>query len=169
MMPRRGASLNSARFSPNSMFRSKKIIATALKTYEKDLKDASITLEPSTVASLISKAKARGLSASDFLADAVAKARHRGPPPPGSKHPISSEVIVGEVYTTYEATLRRDGALDFDDLLVYGVKLFQGHPSTVDWCDHILVDELCVSLCYASRLARLRMRAARIRMSCNTT
>lgn len=55
---------------------------------------------------------------------------------------LSPEIIVAEVYVEYEATLRKNNALDFDDLLVYGVQLFSENPSTVDWCQHILVDEL---------------------------
>ena len=119
---------------------SKKIIATHLKTFESNFKDH--TLEPGTVASIISKAKAKGLSADGYLDEAKSKACHRGPE--GTNSPLNPDVMVGEVYVLYEATLRQNNALDFDDLLVFGVKLFSGHPLTVGWCRHILVDELCV-------------------------
>ena len=124
---------------------SKKVIATHLKTFEKDRKDHN--LEPGTIASIISKAKAKGLSADDYLGDTKSKTHPRDPA--GTDSPLTPDVIVGEVYVLYEATLRQNNALDFDDLLVFGVKLFSGHPLTVSWCRHILVDELYV---YAPRL-----------------
>jgi DNA helicase-2/ATP-dependent DNA helicase PcrA len=121
---------------------SKKIVATHLKTFEKDLKDHN--LEPGTVTSIISKAKAKRLSADGYLDDAKSKAHYRGPT--GTESPPTPDIIVGEVYVLYEATLRQNNALDFDDLLVFGVKLFSGHHLTVDWCRHILVDELCARI-----------------------
>ena len=50
--------------------------------------------------------------------------------------------IVAEIYIGYEQVLKDNNALDFDDLLVYGVKLFREHSETALWCKHILVDEL---------------------------
>lgn len=117
---------------------SKKIITALLKTREKDLKARGLTLEPGQCASLISKAKSRCLSAEDYLEEAKAHMHSKTSSP---DIPSSLETVVGEVYVQYEATLRRNSALDFDDLLIYGVKLFSGHPLTVSWCQHILVDE----------------------------
>ena len=50
--------------------------------------------------------------------------------------------IVAEIYIGYEQVLKDNNALDFDDLLVYGVRLFREHYETALWCKHILVDEL---------------------------
>lgn len=50
--------------------------------------------------------------------------------------------IVAEIYIGYEQVLKDNNALDFDDLLVYGVKLFKEHCEIALWCKHILVDEL---------------------------
>jgi DNA helicase II / ATP-dependent DNA helicase PcrA len=50
--------------------------------------------------------------------------------------------IVAEIYIGYEQVLKDNNALDFDDLLIYGVKLFREHCETALWCKHILVDEL---------------------------
>lgn len=110
-----------------------------MKRFEKDIKDRSLSLEPGTVASMISKAKSRGQSAEYCLAEAKAVMGGKGP---SEGEPLSLEAIVAEVYADYEATLKKNSALDFDDLLVYGVKLFSGHPSVSSWCQHILVDEL---------------------------
>ncbi|RXW21277.1 hypothetical protein EST38_g4588 [Candolleomyces aberdarensis] len=117
---------------------SKKIIATLLKRFEKDIKDRSLSLEPGTVASMISKAKSKGKSAEYCLADAKSSLASQGS---SEGAPLSLEVIVAEVYVDYEATLKKNNALDFDDLLVYGVKLFSKHSSVAYWCQHILVDE----------------------------
>jgi DNA helicase II / ATP-dependent DNA helicase PcrA len=46
----------------------------------------------------------------------------------------------------YQLALRKSNSLDFDDLLVYGVKLFEWNDGQlVKWCKHVLVDELQVS------------------------
>lgn len=49
--------------------------------------------------------------------------------------------IIATIYKEYEKTLRSTNSLDFDDLLVYGVKLFGKHRKAAAWCRHVLVDE----------------------------
>ena len=49
--------------------------------------------------------------------------------------------IIATVYKDYEKTLRETNSLDFDDLLVFGVKMFAGHKKASSWCRHVLVDE----------------------------
>jgi DNA helicase II / ATP-dependent DNA helicase PcrA len=56
--------------------------------------------------------------------------------------PKSLARIVAEIYIGYEQVLKDNNALDFNDLLIYGVKLFREHSETALWCQHILVDEL---------------------------
>jgi superfamily I DNA/RNA helicase len=46
-----------------------------------------------------------------------------------------------QIYRQYEEKLREHGSLDFDDLLVYGLKLFRKSPGILSDCKHILVDE----------------------------
>lgn len=52
---------------------------------------------------------------------------------------------ISEVYSEYQRRLKDASALDFDDLLVLTVKLFQAHPDVLDlWrrrFQHIMVDE----------------------------
>ncbi|MCB1003889.1 MAG: UvrD-helicase domain-containing protein, partial [Acidimicrobiales bacterium] len=52
---------------------------------------------------------------------------------------------VADVYTEYQARLRRAGAMDFDDLLMVAVELFQKNPDVLERYQrrfgHILVDE----------------------------
>lgn len=54
--------------------------------------------------------------------------------------------IVADVYVDYAKELRTNNSLDFDDLLVYGVKLLKNHPQVVRKTRHVLVDELSVRI-----------------------
>ena len=115
-------------FSP-----SKKIIAKLLEPFKPSLESANISLKEGTVLSLISKAKAKGQSPDDFL---LSSSR-------ASTNPLLDiDRTVAAIYKSYEEALRRANALDFDDLLVFGVKLFREWPDSVGWCKHVLVDEL---------------------------
>jgi len=55
------------------------------------------------------------------------------------------EEIVAKIYTRYEQELRRTNALDFDDLIMLTVKLFQEHPQVLEKYQeifrYIMVDE----------------------------
>ncbi|KXN84725.1 ATP-dependent DNA helicase PcrA, partial [Leucoagaricus sp. SymC.cos] len=114
---------------------SKKIVASLLKPYKEDLAARDISLKESTVLSMISRAKARGL-------DARAMDKECRPirsPIPSITDQINS--AVASIYSNYEKTLRQTNSLDFDDLLLFGVKLFRTHRKAVEWCKHVLVDE----------------------------
>lgn len=93
-------------------------------------------LSPAQVLSMISKAKCRGKSPDDLL---EAAAMNKNP------QSAESERIIGELYADYAKELRLNNALDFDDLLLYGVELLKKHPSIVNRTRHVLVDELYVS------------------------
>ncbi|MER3514011.1 MAG: DNA helicase UvrD, partial [Chloroflexota bacterium] len=53
--------------------------------------------------------------------------------------------VVRRVYERYQRLLLENNALDFDDLLMHLVRLFQSHPEVLakyqDLYQHILVDE----------------------------
>ena len=55
------------------------------------------------------------------------------------------EKIVAKVYPLYQKTLRKNNALDFDDLLNFTVRLFRKYPDVLKYYqqkfEHILVDE----------------------------
>lgn len=92
---------------------------------------------------MISKAKSKGIAAADYLnfaqSNKEAKAKESGLSNDGVG---DLDRIVADIYEGYERALRRSNSLDFDDLLIYGVKLFTTHPRAVEWCQHVLVDEL---------------------------
>ncbi|KAJ3997410.1 P-loop containing nucleoside triphosphate hydrolase protein [Lentinula boryana] len=123
---------------------SKKIVAPLLKKYKDDLAAKDITLKEGTVLALISKAKAKGLSSRSYLREV--QTRVHGPKNSDRLFPSSStindiDLVVAEIYDIYEKTLRKNNSLDFDDLLLFGVKLFTSNPDAVQWCQHVLVDE----------------------------
>ena len=55
------------------------------------------------------------------------------------------EKIVARVYPEYQDTLRKNNALDFDDLLNFTVELFRNYPDVLEYYqkkfEHVLVDE----------------------------
>ncbi|KAF8071911.1 P-loop containing nucleoside triphosphate hydrolase protein [Lyophyllum atratum] len=123
---------------------SKKIIASSLKKQKEYLEDKNLSLTEGTVLSMISKAKAKGQTAIDILSRVriACKEPHGLPRSIEKTGPLSDiEYIVGVIYDEYERILRRNNALDFDDLLLYGVKLFAAYEHTVSWCRYVLVDE----------------------------
>lgn len=122
---------------------SKKIISTLLKPHKEFLAAREVSLKEGVVLSTISKAKAKGLSAADYLTEAQGR-RKPSTDPNTHAATVSQDIdsIVAEIYVQYELTLRRNNSLDFDDLLIFGVRLFTEHHGAVSWCRHVLVDEL---------------------------
>ncbi|KAK1224989.1 ATP-dependent DNA helicase srs2 [Marasmius sp. AFHP31] len=116
---------------------SKKIINTLLKGRKEELESKEITLKDGMVQSMISKAKAKSLSARRFREEAEDRIRNNG------YHLAKDDIdlVLADIYEEYEKTLRRNNSLDFDDLLVYGLKLFKDYPKAIRWCRHVLVDE----------------------------
>ena len=85
--------------------------------------------EPRAVRSAISNAKNQGLSPKEFEATEI---NYRGR-------------IIAEVYSIYQNKLAENNALDFDDLILVPVKLFQQNEQILGYWHrkfhHILVDE----------------------------
>lgn len=123
---------------------SKKLISGLMKPYAEYLAQSDMALSDGSVASMISRAKAKGQSSATFLRELEKKdsSRQRNQLQGGPEEKKSVERVVAEVFNGYERVLKANNALDFDDLLVYGVKLFSTHRASVAWCKHILVDEL---------------------------
>ncbi|KAJ6583195.1 P-loop containing nucleoside triphosphate hydrolase protein [Mycena sp. CBHHK59/15] len=117
---------------------SKKVIAGLLKPYKDFLASRDISLKDASVLSLISKAKAKGLAAKEFRAE-HSKANQERKLSDTPQDDI--EYVVCNIYQEYEKSLRRNNCLDFDDLLLFGVKLFTQHTPASNWCRHVLVDE----------------------------
>ncbi|KAJ6530406.1 P-loop containing nucleoside triphosphate hydrolase protein [Mycena vulgaris] len=103
---------------------SKKIISGLLKPY-KDF----LSSKDGTVLSSISKAKSKSLTAKHFIAEHSKVNNDRKSSDFDSQDDIQH--LVGKLYQD----------LDFDDLLLFGVKLFTEHPPATNWCRRVLVDE----------------------------
>lgn len=74
-------------------------------------------MTPRSVIAQISRAKNAMLDPASFAAEA-------GEAP--------NRKLIAELYTAYEADLRRNNALDFDDLLVETVRKFENHPQILE-------------------------------------
>jgi DNA helicase-2/ATP-dependent DNA helicase PcrA len=122
---------------------SKKLIKEFIKPFKTALDSTEFSLTEGVVLDAISKAKAKGKTPAVMLEELE-------DPRKASKFvqgelPTQLRGIVAEIYMIYEKSLRKSNCLDFDDLLVFGVRLFREHPDTASWCKHILVDELWAS------------------------
>ena len=67
-------------------------------------------------------------------------------PPEFAEHAkLAYEVKIAQIYTEYQARLRKAGAMDFDDLLLVTVELFKQHPDVLEHYrqrfQFVLVDE----------------------------
>ena len=87
------------------------------------------TFNPRTIRYAISSAKNLGLSPEEYL----------------KEHSYSKGRIIAEIYDEYQTQLAENNALDFDDLILIPVRLFEKNKSVLDYWHsqfkHILVDE----------------------------
>ena len=107
---------------------SKKIISKILKGHADELSSEEFQFKEGLILASISKFKAKGLSPTD-----VRRA---------STPNDTVQAMISRFYEDYDSALKESNSLDFDDLLVYGVKLFTREPKAIRWCRHVLVDEL---------------------------
>lgn len=102
-----------------------KIITDCVKKLNLDEKN----FQSNKILSSISKAKSNGISADEFL----------------KKHLNYSDQKIGEIYMMYDEILKRNNALDFDDMLFYVVKILKENPDRLKYYQkkfrYIMVDE----------------------------
>ena len=98
-----------------------------VKRILKDLNLDDKLYPPNAMHAIISNAKNQLTSVSEFSARTY------------------REEIAKRIYERYESTLRGSNAVDFDDLLLWTVKLFEEHPDIRKWYsqhfEHVLIDE----------------------------
>jgi DNA helicase-2/ATP-dependent DNA helicase PcrA len=86
-------------------------------------------IKPKAVLGTISKAKSNLISAGEFVKEASSY----------------YEELVGEIYVKYQNKLRETNAVDFDDIIMITVQLFQKNPDILekyqDIFKYIMVDE----------------------------
>ncbi|KZV90870.1 UvrD/REP type DNA helicase [Exidia glandulosa HHB12029] len=116
---------------------SKKIVNKLIKTHADYLQSYDFEVTDRQVASLISKAKSKGLSPEQVAVVGVKDTLR----PPAGEPPNPHHVALSMLYSEYQAALKANKSLDFDDLLAYGVKLLDAVPRIAEFCEHVLVDE----------------------------
>ena len=98
-----------------------------VKRVLKDLNLDDKLYPPNAMHAIISNAKNQLMSADDFSARTY------------------REEVAKRIYERYESTLRSSNAVDFDDLLLWTVKLFEEHPDIrkrySQRFEHVLIDE----------------------------
>ena len=101
-----------------------------IKALVKELKLNDKMYSPREIKSIISDAKNRLLTPSEWLRESERDLR---------------AAKIADVYKRYEKTLRANNALDFDDLIVKTMELLTAHPPVLEYYrrkfDYILVDE----------------------------
>jgi DNA helicase-2/ATP-dependent DNA helicase PcrA len=98
---------------------SKKAIKEALQSIGLDPK----THEPGKILGIISKEKGRGILAEEYFE--------------GNERRGYIAEVVGQVWPEYERALKRDNALDFDDLLLKTERLLRGDRSVRDYYQNV--------------------------------
>jgi DNA helicase-2/ATP-dependent DNA helicase PcrA len=124
------------------------MMSSLIKAKSSILETAHIQLKDTAVLSEISKAKAR-----EETPDGMAMRAATDPSSSTNTLSFIAEVsfsnrfmqeLIRQLYGEYEAALREANSLDFDDLLVFGLRLFRTAPRVISHCRHILVDEFQV-------------------------
>lgn len=123
----------------------KRMLKAILKELKPELDKEHISIKPEQAMSEISKAKAKEIDPVRYkeLAEQEAAKAHSKRPAIGKQFTGSApfKEIMATIYTLYQQHLVDANALDFDDLLVYGVQLFRRQNQVVRNIRHVLVDE----------------------------
>ncbi len=102
---------------------------TVIKNIIKESNVDDRTFTPNYVLSVISDAKEKGISPESFTAEASSQKQR----------------LLGRMYAQYEKVLRKNNALDFDDMICRTVKMFGEHPDILekyrDRFRYVMVDE----------------------------
>ncbi|EUC56724.1 ATP-dependent DNA helicase [Rhizoctonia solani AG-3 Rhs1AP] len=109
---------------------SKKTISTLLQRHTPELESAGLDIKEPIVRAMISKAKATGQTPQEMLRLASSVSTQD-----------KIQAAVAHIYEEYDAVLREANALDFDDLLVMGLKVLKAAPRAIAKLRHVVVDE----------------------------
>ncbi len=100
-----------------------------IKRIIKNLEIDDKSLKPKAIQSIISKCKNEGTSAEEYGASAL----------------YPKQKTIAKIFGRYEIEKAKSNALDFDDLLIFAVRLFKNNPDVRErWrnrFEHILIDE----------------------------
>lgn len=123
----------------------KRMLKSILKELKAELEKENLELKPEQAMSEISKAKAKEIDPVRYrqLAEqeAAKSASRKAPIGKQFTGSASFKQVMATIYIMYQKQLVDANALDFDDLLVYGVQLFRRQNQVVRNIRHVLVDE----------------------------
>jgi DNA helicase-2/ATP-dependent DNA helicase PcrA len=118
----------------------KKAFKTILKNKKGELEAMGLpsNLKVEQVMSEISRAKAKDMSPEKYMAYIKKLSASRNDLNKNGRTE-STEVrrAAAEIYVDYQEYLRSNNAVDFDDLLVYGVRLFRDSPDVISNAKHV--------------------------------
>lgn len=126
------------------IFCSEKLVGKLLKPYKDAMMaENNLTYPRNYVYSKISRAKGKGLSPEGYRKEWLDRWNMLAPHASlkTDKLPFEAQLVF-DVFRDYERELRKSNCLDFDDLIIFGVKLVRDNKKVVRWCRHVLVDEL---------------------------
>ncbi|SPO23192.1 related to ATP-dependent DNA helicase [Ustilago trichophora] len=142
----------------------KRMFKAILKELKPELDKEHMSIKPEQAMSEISKAKANEIDPVRYkqLADQQAAKAQSKRAPIGNQFTGSAPFrqFMATIYTMYQQQLVDANALDFDDLLVYGVQLFRHQNQVVRNVRHVLVDEFQDTNITQYELMRLVARAS---------
>lgn len=130
-----------------------------LKNRKAALDEASMSLKEGVVLSEISKAKAKG-EPPEAMAIRAAQNKNAS---------TNTLAVIADLYEEYQLALTEANSLDFDDLLLYALRLFKEAPRVVENIRHILVDEFQVSRCFSLCLSTSQITFVNITKDTNAT
>jgi DNA helicase-2/ATP-dependent DNA helicase PcrA len=129
---------------------SKKTIKALLKNKKDQLEAMGLpgNLKVEQIMSEISKAKAKDMDPEAFVIhlNQISVEQSNGGSSSNSSTGRRGESTnvrraAAEIYVDYQEYLKSNNAVDFDDLLVYGVRLFREDANVIGNVQHVLVDE----------------------------
>jgi len=124
---------------------SEKLIGKLIKPYAAEMRENECTLTRKNVHDAISRSKGKGFDPDAHVKDLLSRIYKHLPPQKRTEDALSyGERLIVRDWREYEVELRKSNLVDFDDLLLFGVRLVKGQKKVVKWCRHVLVDELYV-------------------------
>ncbi|KAI0028991.1 P-loop containing nucleoside triphosphate hydrolase protein [Vararia minispora EC-137] len=120
-----------------------KLVGRLLKPHADEMRDNDCTLTRKDIHNKISRSKSKGFSPDTHVLDLLQHHHHHHVPDTKRAEATLAYAhrLVVRIWRAYDAELRASNLLDFDDLLVFGVRLVKNYKQAVGWCRHVLVDE----------------------------
>lgn len=106
---------------------SRKVLKEILGELKEHLQAENLQIKPETAQGTISWSKAKGVSPEAYRANIKKKADNSKSWRSNAEETSSYKAAMATVYEMYTQKLQEANALDFDDLLVFGVKLLKTH------------------------------------------